>query len=187
MIFCVDGDRARCRLRRSSRTLGSSERALQARRQTSWRPRRARSSACPSSSASPRSLRGADRLEHALGRWSPRRSAEQRLSKRCTSPTPGPCRDSRLRARRRSTTTCSSNGIGENCGCFRSSVRRAPRASSFWVEASRSEPNCANAAISRYCASSPLIEPDDLLHRLDLGAEPTRLTETPTFIAGRMP
>ena len=35
----------------------------------------------------------------------------------------------------------------------------SPRASSAWVEASRSEENCAKAAISRYCASSSLILP----------------------------
>ena len=57
------------------------------------------------------------------------------------------------------TATCSSIFSGENCGCFRSSVRRAPRFSSFCVAASRSEPNCAKAAISRYWASSPLILP----------------------------
>src|ERR1043165_4182468 len=57
------------------------------------------------------------------------------------------------------TATCSSILSGENCGCFRSSVRREPRASRRWVVASRSEPNCAKAAISRYCASSPLILP----------------------------
>ena len=66
------------------------------------------------------------------------------------------------------TATCSSTFSGENCGCFRSSVRRAPRASRRCVAASRSEPNCAKAAISRYCASSPLMRAGDLLHRLDL-------------------
>ena len=65
-------------------------------------------------------------------------------------------------------TTCSSTGIGENCGCFSSSVRRAPRASRRCVAGSRSEANCAKAAISRYCASSSLMRAGDLLHRLDL-------------------
>ena len=83
--------------------------------------------------------------------------------------------------------TCSSTGIGAYCGCLSSSVRRAPRASSFWVEASRSEPNWAKAAISRYCASSSLIEPATFFIALVCAAEPTRLTERPTLIAGRMP
>jgi len=48
---------------------------------------------------------------------------------------------------------------GENCACFKSSVKREPRASKRCVVASRSEPNCAKAAISRYWASSPLICP----------------------------
>ena len=84
-------------------------------------------------------------------------------------------------------TVCSSNGMGLNCGCFSSSVSRAPRASRRWVEASRSEPNCAKAAISRYCASSSLIEPDTFFIALVCAAEPTRDTDRPTLIAGRMP
>src|SRR3546814_9448204 len=69
-------------------------------------------------------------------------------------------------------TTCSSIGIGLNWACFSSSVRRAPRFSSFWVEASRSEPNWAKAAISRYWASSSLIEPDTFFIALVCAAEP---------------
>ena len=53
--------------------------------------------------------------------------------------------------------------------------------------ASRSEPNCAKAAISRYCASSPLIVPATFFIALVCAAEPTRDTERPTFTAGRMP
>ena len=79
----------------------------------------------------------------------------------------GKRRDSRA-CRHRSTATCSSTANGEYCGCLSSSVRRSPRASSRCVEASRSEPNFAKAAISRYCASSPLIGPATCLHRLDL-------------------
>ena len=87
-----------------------------------------------------------------------------------------PCRDSRA-CRQRSTTTCSSTGTGANCGCFNSSVRRAPRASRRWVAASRSEANCANAAISRYCASSSLMRPATCFIALICAAEPTRLTD----------
>ena len=76
---------------------------------------------------------------------------------------------------------------GENCGCLRSSVRRAPRLRRRCVIASRSEPNWAKAAISRYCASSPLILPATFFVALVCAAEPTRETERPTFTAGRMP
>ena len=38
---------------------------------------------------------------------------------------------------------------GEYCGCFKSSVKRRPRSSSFLVVASRSEANCENDSISR--------------------------------------
>ena len=84
-------------------------------------------------------------------------------------------------------TTCSSTGIGANWPCFSSSVRRAPRASRRWVEASRSEANWAKAAISRYCASSSLMVPATCFIALICAAEPTRLTDRPTLIAGRMP
>ena len=45
------------------------------------------------------------------------------------------------------------------CPCLRSSVSRTPRLSSCCVAASRSEPNWANAATSRYWASSNFIDP----------------------------
>jgi hypothetical protein len=45
------------------------------------------------------------------------------------------------------------------CPCFNSSVRRTPRLSSCCVEASKSEPNWANAATSRYCANSSFMLP----------------------------
>src|SRR3546814_20768370 len=70
---------------------------------------------------------------------------------------------------------------------FRCGVMRAPRPSSFVVDASRSEPNCAKASISRYCASSSLIEPDTFFIALVCAADPTRLTDRPTLIAGRIP
>ena len=49
---------------------------------------------------------------------------------------------------------CFSTGIGSYWSCFRISVIRWPRASSAWVDLSRSEANMAKAAISRYCARS---------------------------------
>lgn len=45
------------------------------------------------------------------------------------------------------------------CPCFSSSVRRTPRFNNCWVEASRSEPNWAKAATSRYWANSSFMEP----------------------------
>jgi hypothetical protein len=85
------------------------------------------------------------------------------------------------------TQTCSALVSGEYCPCFKSSVRRAPRFKSRWVAASRSEPNWAKAAISRYCANSSLIEPATDFIALVWADEPTRLTDRPTFTAGRMP
>src|SRR5665648_169279 len=66
-------------------------------------------------------------------------------------------------------------------------LSRGERLSSRLVEASRSEANCANAAISRYWASSSLILPATFFIALICADEPTRLTEMPTFTAGRMP
>ena len=78
-------------------------------------------------------------------------------------------------------------GMGTNWPCLSTSVRRAPRLRRYWVAASRSEPNCANAATSRYCASSSLSEPDTCFIAFICAAEPTRETERPTLIAGRTP
>src|SRR5260363_315963 len=47
--------------------------------------------------------------------------------------------------------------------------------------------NCANAASSQYCARSVRMPPDNFLMILVCAAPPTRDTETPAFIAGRMP
>ena len=77
------------------------------------------------------------------------------------------CRDSRA-CRRRSTTTCSSTGTGANCGCFSSSVSRAPRASRRCVDASRSEANCAKRRHLAVLRELELDAAGDLLHRLDL-------------------
>ena len=76
-------------------------------------------------------------------------------------------------------TTCFAVGKGENCGCFKISVKRRPRFSWFCVTLSRSLPNCAKAASSRNCARSSFNVPADLSHRLDLALPPTRLTERP--------
>ena len=66
------------------------------------------------------------------------------------------------------TTTCTSTGIGLYWFCLNISMMRLPRSSSACVFASRSEPNCANAASSRNCARSPLIRPATCFMRLDL-------------------
>ena len=65
--------------------------------------------------------------------------------------------------------TCFSTASGGYWPCFRSSTMRWPRASCSWVALSRSEPNWANAASSRYCARSSRSLPGDLAHGLDLG------------------
>ncbi len=64
---------------------------------------------------------------------------------------------------------------------------RAPRASCCCVDLSRSEPNCANAASSRYCASSRRSLPATFFIATVCAAPPTRLTEMPAFTAGRCP
>ena len=74
-----------------------------------------------------------------------------------------------------------------NCFCLSSSVSCAPRLSSCCVAASRSDPNCAKAATSLYWASSSLSLPATCFIALIWAAEPTRLTDRPTFIAGRIP
>ena len=45
------------------------------------------------------------------------------------------------------------------CPCLSSSVSLVPRLSRAWVAESKSEPNWAKAATSRYWASSSFIEP----------------------------
>ena len=52
---------------------------------------------------------------------------------------------------------------------------------------SRSLPNCAKAASSRYCASSSFRVPATWRMALICALPPTRLTESPTFTAGRTP
>jgi hypothetical protein len=55
------------------------------------------------------------------------------------------------------------------------------------VAASRSEPNCAKAATSRYWASSSFMLPATCFMDLVWAADPTRDTDRPTLIAGRIP
>ena len=55
------------------------------------------------------------------------------------------------------------------------------------VALSRSLPNCAKAASSRYCASSSFNVPATCRMALICALPPTRLTESPTFTAGRTP
>ena len=50
-----------------------------------------------------------------------------------------------------------------------------------------SEPNCAKAASSRYCAISSRRVPAICFIALICALPPTRLTEFPVLIAGRMP
>src|ERR1044071_5319043 len=81
--------------------------------------------------------------------------------------------------------TCS----GWYCGCFMSSVTMRPRSSCLRVAWSRSEANCAKAASSRYCASARRTPPPVSLRFMILvwAAPPTRDTEMPALMAGRMP
>ena len=83
--------------------------------------------------------------------------------------------------------TCSATVIGEYWSCFKSSVNLAPRLSNCWVEASKSDPNWAKAAISLYCASSSFIDPATFFIALVWAADPTLDTDKPTFTAGLIP
>jgi len=83
--------------------------------------------------------------------------------------------------------TCSSAGIGTYCFCLSNSVSFSPLLRSYWVAASKSEPNWAKAATSRYWASSSLSEPATCFMALIWAAEPTRETERPTLMAGLTP
>eukprot|EP01139_Manchomonas_bermudensis_P015853 Amastigsp_a511200_9.p5 type:complete len:166 gc:universal Amastigsp_a511200_9:1617-2114(+) len=76
---------------------------------------------------------------------------------------------------------------GEYWACLSSSVTRAPRSSCLRVASSRSEANCAKAASSRYWARSVRIPPERFLISLVWAAPPTRDTEIPALMAGRIP
>src|SRR5512146_2609052 len=84
-------------------------------------------------------------------------------------------------------TTCCSTGCGSYWACLRISTRRAPRASCICLALSRSDPNWAKAAISRYCASSRRSLPATCFIALICALPPTRETDRPTFTAGRTP
>src|SRR5437762_1804205 len=62
---------------------------------------------------------------------------------------------------------------------------RCPRASCCCVARSRSEPNCAKAASSRYCARSRRSLPATCRMAFTWAEPPTRETESPTFTAAR--
>ena len=81
----------------------------------------------------------------------------------------------------------SSTDIGLYWSCFRISVILWPRASSACVDLSRSEANIANACISRYWARSRRSRPATAFIAFTWAEPPTRETELPTLIAGRMP
>ena len=84
-------------------------------------------------------------------------------------------------------TTCSSTGHGSYCGWFSVATIRSPRASVRCVAWSSSEPNCANASSSRYCARSSRRRPATFFIAFVCALPPTRETEMPTLIAGRTP
>ncbi len=64
---------------------------------------------------------------------------------------------------------------------------RCPRAREAWVDLSRSEPNWEKAASSRYWARSRRRRPATAFMAFTWAAPPTRETEFPTLMAGRMP
>ena len=84
-------------------------------------------------------------------------------------------------------TTCSSIGHGSYCGWLSVATIFAPRVSACCVALSSSEPNCANASSSRYCARSSRRRPATFFIAFVCAAEPTRDTEVPTLTAGRTP
>src|SRR6185437_12250333 len=81
----------------------------------------------------------------------------------------------------------SATDMGEYCFCFMSSETRWPRSSCLRVDSSRSEANCEKAASSRNCASARRTLPPSFLMILVCAAPPTRDTEMPALMAGRMP
>src|SRR5262249_17729349 len=84
-------------------------------------------------------------------------------------------------------TTCFSTGSGAYWPCFRISTMRWPRASCCWVALSRSEPNWAKAASSRYWARSSRSLPATWRIARIWADPPTRATDRPTWTAGRIP
>ena len=84
-------------------------------------------------------------------------------------------------------TICFSTGRGWYWSCLRISVVRRPRSSNACVDLSRSEANIEKEAISRYCARSMRSRPATVFIPLIWALPPTRDTELPTLMAGRMP
>ncbi len=84
-------------------------------------------------------------------------------------------------------TTWSSIGHGWYCGWFSVATIFSPRVSDCCVARSSSEPNCANASSSRYCARSRRRRPATFFVAFVCALPPTRDTEMPTFTAGRTP
>ena len=84
-------------------------------------------------------------------------------------------------------TTCFSMGSGPYWSCFRISTSRSPLASIGWVALSRSEPNWEKAASSRYWARSRRSRPATGFIAFTCAEPPTRDTELPTLMAGRIP
>src|SRR5437868_59129 len=83
--------------------------------------------------------------------------------------------------------TCSSIGHGWYCGWLSVATIFWPRVSACCVARSSSEPNCANASSSRYCARSSRRRPATFFIAFVWADVPTRDTEMPTFTAGRTP
>jgi hypothetical protein len=119
-----------------------------------------------------------DRLRAQLGQQQAPRSGRCRRSRSCRDSPHVPAKIA---------TTCSSTGSGRELRLLQQFGQARAARQQRCVEASRSEANCANAAISRYCASSSLMRAGDLLHRLDLRRRADAADRQPTFTAGRMP
>ena len=83
--------------------------------------------------------------------------------------------------------TWSLASMGAYWGCLSSSVIRSPRWRVAWVALSRSLPNWEKAASSRYWARSMRSRPATCFMAPSWAEPPTRLTDRPTFTAGRMP
>ena len=83
--------------------------------------------------------------------------------------------------------TWRAKGTGSYCGWLSSSVMRWPRSRVARVRLSRSAANWEKALSSPYWARSSLSCPATCFIALVWAAEPTRETESPTLIAGRVP
>src|ERR1700690_4365646 len=77
--------------------------------------------------------------------------------------------------------------MGAYWGCFKSSTKRAPRFNWAMEALSNSAPNWAKDANSLYWAMSNFNFPATFLVALVWALPPTRETEIPTLMAGRIP